>query len=242
MAKKGWWAKELPQVLWSYHTTPHSTTNETLFRLTIGTEVVIPVEVREPSPRTALFEPSGNEEELRTNLDMLQEIREKTRVIPIFEELRANLDIILEEAGRGAYRLESLDGRRVLQTWNAANLRISKSDYNQLRTDYKARKTDGRKDRSRVLLQPTMNGLQGPKMDDRIDRSKVLLQSTTNELQGPKNGQSKRRSKVLLQSTTNKLQGPKNGRSKRPIQGLTTIDYKRTTRPKNRLSNRLIRI
>ncbi|RDX94180.1 Tf2-6, partial [Mucuna pruriens] len=77
---KGRWAKELPQVLWSYHTTPHSTTNETPFCLTFGTEAMIPVEIGELSPWTALFESSRNEEELRTNLDMLQEIREIAHV------------------------------------------------------------------------------------------------------------------------------------------------------------------
>ncbi|RDX77143.1 hypothetical protein CR513_42784, partial [Mucuna pruriens] len=30
----GRWVEELPQVLWSFHTTPHSTTQETPFRLT----------------------------------------------------------------------------------------------------------------------------------------------------------------------------------------------------------------
>ncbi|RDY02587.1 Tf2-9, partial [Mucuna pruriens] len=35
------WVEELPQVLWSYHTTPHSITNETPFRLTFGTEAMI---------------------------------------------------------------------------------------------------------------------------------------------------------------------------------------------------------
>ncbi|RDX98991.1 hypothetical protein CR513_18019, partial [Mucuna pruriens] len=73
---KGRWAKELPQVLWSYHTTPHSTTNETPFRLTFGTEAMIPVEIGEPSPRATLFEPSMNEEELRANLDLIQEVRQ----------------------------------------------------------------------------------------------------------------------------------------------------------------------
>ncbi|RDY06591.1 hypothetical protein CR513_09400, partial [Mucuna pruriens] len=63
-------------VFWSYHTTPHSTTNETPFRLTFGTDVMIPVEIGEPSPRTALFEPSQNEEDLRANLDLLQEASE----------------------------------------------------------------------------------------------------------------------------------------------------------------------
>ncbi|RDY13460.1 Tf2-8, partial [Mucuna pruriens] len=73
---KGRWAEELPHVLWSYHTTPHSTTGETPFRLTYGSEAVIPVEIGEPSPRTALFDPTANEEELRANLDLLQETRE----------------------------------------------------------------------------------------------------------------------------------------------------------------------
>ncbi|MCI52442.1 gag-pol polyprotein, partial [Trifolium medium] len=41
---KGKWTEELHSVLWFYRTTPHSTTRETPFRLTYGTEVVIPVE------------------------------------------------------------------------------------------------------------------------------------------------------------------------------------------------------
>ncbi|RDY11318.1 hypothetical protein CR513_04041, partial [Mucuna pruriens] len=77
---KGRWAEELPQVLWSYHTTPHSTTNETPFRLTFGTEVVIPVEIGEPSARTTLFEPSENETKLRANLDMLQKVTEAAHI------------------------------------------------------------------------------------------------------------------------------------------------------------------
>ncbi|RDX99391.1 hypothetical protein CR513_17568, partial [Mucuna pruriens] len=42
---KGRWVEELPQVLWLYHTTPHSTIQENSFRLTFGTNVVIPVEI-----------------------------------------------------------------------------------------------------------------------------------------------------------------------------------------------------
>ncbi|RDY11302.1 hypothetical protein CR513_04053, partial [Mucuna pruriens] len=69
---KGQWAEELPHILWSYHTTPHSTTNETPFHFTFGTKAMVPVEIGEPSPRMALFEP-GRNEELRANLDLLQE-------------------------------------------------------------------------------------------------------------------------------------------------------------------------
>ncbi|RDX80912.1 Gypsy retrotransposon integrase-like protein 1, partial [Mucuna pruriens] len=77
---KGRWVEELPQVLWSYHTTPHSSTNETPFRLVFGTEAVIPVEIGEPSLRTKFLEPEANENELRANLDMVQEIRETTHI------------------------------------------------------------------------------------------------------------------------------------------------------------------
>ncbi|RDY06849.1 Tf2-6, partial [Mucuna pruriens] len=144
---KGRWVEELPQVLWSYHTTPHSTTGETPFRLTYGSKAMIPVEIGEPSPRTALFEPATNEEELRANLDLLQEVREiahikeyaaKARVARkygwkvIHKDFKVK-DLVLrkttlgakknkltpkwegpfriaERVGKGAYRLEYLDG------------------------------------------------------------------------------------------------------------------------------------
>jgi hypothetical protein len=41
------WAEELHTVLWAYRTTPHSTTGESPFRLTYGTEAVIPIELTE---------------------------------------------------------------------------------------------------------------------------------------------------------------------------------------------------
>ncbi|RDY10138.1 Tf2-6, partial [Mucuna pruriens] len=157
---KGRWAEELPQVLWSYHTTPHSTTGETPFRLTYGSDAMIPVEIGEPSPRTVLFESAGNEEELRANLDLLQEVQEiahikeytaKARVARrhaqrvICRDFKAQ-DLVLrkttqkvennkltpnwegpfrviENVGRGAYRLEHLDGRSIPRTWNASSLR-----------------------------------------------------------------------------------------------------------------------
>nr|XP_025703651.1 uncharacterized protein LOC112805491 [Arachis hypogaea] len=43
--KKGAWADELASVLWSYKTTPQSSTRETPFRLTYGLNAVIPMEV-----------------------------------------------------------------------------------------------------------------------------------------------------------------------------------------------------
>src|SRR3954463_14090615 len=73
--KRGW-VEELHSVLWAYRTTPHSTTGETPFRLTYGTEAVIPVEIREPSRRTETpLEEELNDEAMREELDMVEEIR-----------------------------------------------------------------------------------------------------------------------------------------------------------------------
>ncbi|RDX63126.1 hypothetical protein CR513_58487, partial [Mucuna pruriens] len=58
----------------SYHPTFYNKRNAILFNVWLGRHD--PMEIGEPSPRTTLFEPVGNEEELRTNLDLLQEVRE----------------------------------------------------------------------------------------------------------------------------------------------------------------------
>ncbi|GAU50120.1 hypothetical protein TSUD_192410 [Trifolium subterraneum] len=75
-ASKGNWTEELHNVLWSYRTTPHSTTGETPFRLTYGTEAVIPVEIGEPSSRIEYpLEEDINDELLREELDLVEELR-----------------------------------------------------------------------------------------------------------------------------------------------------------------------
>ncbi|GAU40562.1 hypothetical protein TSUD_35790 [Trifolium subterraneum] len=57
-------------------TTPHSTTGETPFRLTYGTEAVIPVEIGEPSSRIEYpHEEDINDELLREELDLVEELR-----------------------------------------------------------------------------------------------------------------------------------------------------------------------
>ena len=73
---KGAWPEELPNVLWAYRTTTRTPAGETSFRLTYGTEAVIPIEVGVTSTRRAMFSDEGNDEELRINLDCLDEVRE----------------------------------------------------------------------------------------------------------------------------------------------------------------------
>ena len=55
---KGKWAKELPNVLWAYRTTPRRSTGETPFSLTYGAEAVIPVEVNLCSAWVEGFNPT----------------------------------------------------------------------------------------------------------------------------------------------------------------------------------------
>ena len=69
--KKGAWADELASVLWSYRTTPQSSTSETPYRLTYGVDAVIPVEIGEPSPWLLL---GGVEEAIEK--DLIDETRE----------------------------------------------------------------------------------------------------------------------------------------------------------------------
>ncbi|RDX76952.1 hypothetical protein CR513_42996, partial [Mucuna pruriens] len=51
---------------------PYSSTNETPFHLTFSIEVVILVEIGEPSPKTALIQSTENEDELREARDIVQ--------------------------------------------------------------------------------------------------------------------------------------------------------------------------
>lgn len=50
-ASKGLWADSLCEVLWSYYTMPHFSTGESPFKLTFESDVMIPVELGEPSYR-----------------------------------------------------------------------------------------------------------------------------------------------------------------------------------------------
>lgn len=57
---KGRWFKELPYVLWVYHTTLWISINKTPFSLAFGTEVVIPVKIRLPIMQIKYFDESRN--------------------------------------------------------------------------------------------------------------------------------------------------------------------------------------
>ena len=70
------WVKELPHVLWTYHTTPRSSTGETLFLMTYGTEAVIPIKLGFPTLRTDQFSVKENNCLFSASLDLDEERRE----------------------------------------------------------------------------------------------------------------------------------------------------------------------
>ncbi|XP_074327395.1 uncharacterized protein LOC141665314 [Apium graveolens] len=73
--KKGYWPEELPMVLWSYNTTPRTTTGESPFTLAYGCEAMVPVEIGSGSFRRDNYNPTDNEVNHRLYLDLVEEVR-----------------------------------------------------------------------------------------------------------------------------------------------------------------------
>ena len=71
------WPKELQNVLWAYRTTTKVPTGETPFRLTFDTEAVISVKVGLTSFWVKNYEDQKNQQELNSNLDLINEVREE---------------------------------------------------------------------------------------------------------------------------------------------------------------------
>ena len=69
------WSDELPGVLWAYRTTVRTPIGETSFKLAYGSEVVIPAEVHMANHRVTMYQDKDNEEQLRLNLDLIDEVR-----------------------------------------------------------------------------------------------------------------------------------------------------------------------
>lgn len=67
-------------MLWSYHTTLYSSTNETPYKLVYSLDAVILVEIGEPTIRTEIFQVGRNTKELRIKLDLIEEEREKAHL------------------------------------------------------------------------------------------------------------------------------------------------------------------
>jgi ribonuclease HI len=77
---KGRWVEELPNVLWTFRTTPRRSTGETPFSLAYGSEAVIPLEIGLPTLRTSEWEPTRNNLAQSQALDLLEERREQAMI------------------------------------------------------------------------------------------------------------------------------------------------------------------
>ncbi|RDX80542.1 hypothetical protein CR513_38894, partial [Mucuna pruriens] len=63
----------MPSILWAFHCTPQTTTDETPFQLAFRTNVMILVEVGEPSIRQNGFNPDDNSDAIIINLNLAEE-------------------------------------------------------------------------------------------------------------------------------------------------------------------------
>ncbi|GJW87637.1 hypothetical protein Tco_0162977 [Tanacetum coccineum] len=118
-----------------------SSNGDTPFSLTYDTEAVIPAEIGMPTYRTVVVDIVRNDDEIRLNLDLLVERRERAAIC----EAKAKSKMMSNEGshamdggklrpkwegpyevtevlGGGAYKLRSMDGAVLSQTWNIANL------------------------------------------------------------------------------------------------------------------------
>ena len=77
---KSKWAEDLSRILWAYYTTSKIPTSEMPYSLVHGTKSIIIVEIGMPSLRTLNFNKENNEAELRVNLDLLDEKRERAKL------------------------------------------------------------------------------------------------------------------------------------------------------------------
>ena len=71
------WVEELPHILWTYRTTPSTSTGETPFSMAFGAEAVIPLETGFSTLRTSSFNPSSNDGLLEKSLDLIEERKRK---------------------------------------------------------------------------------------------------------------------------------------------------------------------
>ncbi|VFQ68922.1 unnamed protein product [Cuscuta campestris] len=77
MECKSAWVEEVPYILWTYRTTPRKATGETPFSLSYGFEARAPAETSLLSYRVEAFVSQGNEENLRAELHLIDERRER---------------------------------------------------------------------------------------------------------------------------------------------------------------------
>jgi len=86
---KGLWVEKIPEVLWAYRCTPQTSIGETPLSPTYGTNAMIQVKVGEPTLQIQIEDFGINDEWLKIELDLLEELQEKAKVREEFIKRRA---------------------------------------------------------------------------------------------------------------------------------------------------------
>ena len=72
---KGVWLDELPGVMWAYRTIVRTPIGETPFKLAYESETIILAKIHMANHMIIKFQNEDNEEQLRLNLDLIDEVR-----------------------------------------------------------------------------------------------------------------------------------------------------------------------
>ncbi|GKA86115.1 reverse transcriptase domain-containing protein [Tanacetum coccineum] len=117
------WMEELPHVLWPHRPMILSSHGDAPFSLTYGTEAVIPAKIGMPTYRTAIADAVNNNEELRLNLDLLEERCECAAIREAKAKLKMTKYYNARVRGRGDFVYHSndashaADGGKLGQKW-----------------------------------------------------------------------------------------------------------------------------
>ncbi|GJR84150.1 reverse transcriptase domain-containing protein [Tanacetum coccineum] len=74
------WIEKIPHVLWAHRKMFKSSNGDTPFSLTYSTKAIIPAKIKIPTYRTAVVDVVHNDDEIRLNLDLLEERRKRAAI------------------------------------------------------------------------------------------------------------------------------------------------------------------
>lgn len=85
------WAKQLHELLWSYHTTHYSTTGEIIFKLVYRANTMLSVKIDTSAWRHSHLNEEENEEGLRCIPDLVDKIRDVAHILESAAKQRATM-------------------------------------------------------------------------------------------------------------------------------------------------------
>lgn len=77
---KSLWVNELSGILWALRTTHNFATKDTPITLAFGHEALIPAKIGVNTLKVFRYDTDDNDERLKENLDLIEEIRDKAQV------------------------------------------------------------------------------------------------------------------------------------------------------------------